>query len=87
MIKEVAGDLEVRAQTSGVTIALVIEAPTVSADPDLLRRVLENLVEGTDARTGTLDPEGGRLPAGADLYFVLMRQLAQNIRGCLAAPA
>jgi zinc transport system substrate-binding protein len=66
---------------------LALGAMCVFAEPQFDRRLVENLVEGTDARTGTLDPEGGRLAPGADLYFVLMRRLAEEIRGCLAAPA
>jgi zinc transport system substrate-binding protein len=62
-------------------------AMCVFAEPQFDRRLVLNLVEGTDARIGTLDPEGGRLPPGPDLYFVLMRRLAEDIRGCLAAPA
>jgi zinc transport system substrate-binding protein len=62
-------------------------AMCVFAEPQFDTRLVENLVEGTDARTGTLDPEGGRLPPGRDLYFALMRRLAEDLRGCLAAPA
>jgi zinc transport system substrate-binding protein len=62
-------------------------AMCVFAEPQFDRRLVQNLVEGTDARIGTLDPEGGTLAPGPDLYFVLMRRLAEDIRGCLAAPA
>lgn len=62
-------------------------ATCVFAEPQFDTRLVQNLVEGTNARTGTLDPEGGRLRPGSDLYFVLMRRLADDLRGCLAAPA
>jgi zinc transport system substrate-binding protein len=62
-------------------------AMCVFAEPQFDRRLVQNLVEGTNARIGTLDPEGGTLPPGPDLYFVLMRRLAEDLRGCLAAPA
>ncbi len=65
---------------------LALGAMCVFAEPQFDRRLVQNLVEGTDARTGTLDPEGGRLPPGPDLYFALMRRLAEDLRGCLAAP-
>ena len=39
--------------------------------------------EGTDVHTGTLDPEGVLLPAGADLYFQLMRNLTTGFKSCL----
>jgi zinc transport system substrate-binding protein len=62
-------------------------AMCVFAEPQFDTRLVQNLVEGTEARTGTLDPEGGRLAPGRDLYFALMRRLAEDLRGCLAAPA
>jgi zinc transport system substrate-binding protein len=62
-------------------------AMCVFAEPQFDTRLVRNLVEGTNARTGTLDPEGGRLAPGRGLYFALMRRLAEDLRGCLAAPA
>lgn len=59
----------------------------VFAEPQFDGRLVANLIEGTRARTGTLDPEGGRLEPGPDLYFTLMRKLADDLRGCLSAPA
>ncbi len=46
-------------------------------------RLVDNLIEGTSARTGTLDAEGGSLDPGPDLYFTLMRKLAGALKGCL----
>jgi zinc transport system substrate-binding protein len=62
-------------------------AMCVFAEPQADRRLVENVIEGTSARTGTLDPEGGQLDPGPDLYFKLLRKLAENLRGCLLAPA
>jgi signal transduction histidine kinase len=42
---DVFDQLEVRAQAAGVTLVHAVAAPTFRADPDLLRRVLENLLE------------------------------------------
>jgi zinc transport system substrate-binding protein len=41
------------------------------------------VVEGTQAKSGTLDPEGTALQAGPDLYFALMRKLAADLKSCL----
>ncbi len=41
----VVDELEARAQSSGVRLSCELDPVMVSADPDLLRRVLENLVE------------------------------------------
>jgi zinc transport system substrate-binding protein len=61
-------------------------AMCVFAEPQFDRRLVDNVVEGTGARIGTLDPEGGNLEPGPDLYFTLMRKLADDLRACLAAP-
>lgn len=62
-------------------------AVCVFTEPQFDTRLVENLIEGTSARSGTLDPEGGRLEPGPDLYFALMRQLAGDLKGCLSPPA
>jgi zinc transport system substrate-binding protein len=62
-------------------------AVCVFAEPQFDARLVDNLIEGTTARSGTLDPEGGRLEPGPELYFALMRQLASDLKGCLAPPA
>jgi len=45
LVAEVFAALELRARDGGVTLAHDLRVATVRADPDLLRRVLENLVE------------------------------------------
>lgn len=58
-------------------------AVCVFAEPQFQPALLATVVEGTNARTGTLDPEGTGLKAGPDLYFTLMRSLADALRQCL----
>jgi zinc transport system substrate-binding protein len=62
-------------------------AVCVFAEPAFDRRLVDSLMEGTSARTGTLDAEGGSLDPGPDLYFMLMRKLAGALKGCLSAAA
>jgi zinc transport system substrate-binding protein len=62
-------------------------AVCVFAEPQIDTRLIDNLIEGTPARSGTLDPEGGALEPGPELYFMLMRTLADNLKSCLAPPA
>jgi zinc transport system substrate-binding protein len=62
-------------------------AVCVFAEPAFDRRLVDSLMEGTSARTGTLDAEGGSLDPGPDLYFTLMRTLASALKGCLGAAA
>lgn len=61
LIDDVLGELEGRAQLAGVHLARQLEAPSLSADPDLLRRVLENLVENAIRHA----PEGSEVTVTA----------------------
>jgi zinc transport system substrate-binding protein len=58
-------------------------AVCVFAEPQFDTRLVDNLVEGTRARTGTIDPEGSRIEAGLELYFALLRTLARDLAACL----
>jgi zinc transport system substrate-binding protein len=66
---------------------LALGAVCVFAEPQVDRRLIDNLIEGTLARTGTLDPEGFALEPEPNLYFTLMRKLAEDLRACLLPPA
>jgi zinc transport system substrate-binding protein len=66
---------------------LSLGAVCVFAEPSFDRRLVDNLIEGTTARVGTLDPEGAALEPGPDLYFALMRKLAGSLKSCLAPSA
>ena len=66
---------------------LTLGAVCVFAEPHLDKRLIDNLTEGTLARTGTLDPEGFALEPEPNLYFSLMRKLAEDLRACLLPPA
>ena len=59
-------------------------AMCVFAEPQFEPKLVATLIEGTPARTATLDPEGASLKAGPDLYFELMRALGKNLSDCLA---
>jgi zinc transport system substrate-binding protein len=56
----------------------------VFAEPQFEPRLVATVMEGSGARQGVLDPEGGAdLAEGPAAYFELMRRLGQNLRGCL----
>ncbi len=59
-------------------------AVCVFAEPWFQPRLVAALTEGTQARSGTLDPEGTKLTPGPQLYFTLMRNLAAGLKACLA---
>jgi len=61
-----------------------LKASCVFAEPQFEPKLVNTLIEGTAARTGSLDPEASTLPAGEGLYFDLMRGLAGSLTKCLA---
>ena len=71
----------IRAKIAGTGSACVFSEPQF--EPKFVR----TLVEGTDAKTGVLDPIGASLPEGKDQYFQVMTNLAKGLNGCLAGPS
>ncbi len=59
-------------------------ATCVFAEPQFEPKLVSVVVEGTEARSGVLDPLGSELEDGPDLYFTLIRNLAKSMRDCLA---
>jgi zinc transport system substrate-binding protein len=60
-------------------------AVCVFSEPMMDAGLVNSVVEGTRARTGTLDPEGLGIEAGPGAYAVLMRNLATGLKACLGA--
>jgi zinc transport system substrate-binding protein len=58
-------------------------AACIFSEPQFKPRLLATITEGTDAKTGVLDPLGAALPSGKDQYFQLMTNLADSLRQCL----
>lgn len=61
-------------------------AVCVFAEPQFEPDIITTLIEGTGARTGTLDPIGSALDAGPAAYFAMMRNIARSLAGCLTPP-
>ncbi|TQV63777.1 MAG: zinc ABC transporter substrate-binding protein [Halothiobacillaceae bacterium] len=59
-------------------------ATCVFSEPQFEPRLVQTLIEGTQARAGTLDPLGANLPSGLEGYEQLLKGLAGNLRQCLA---
>ena len=55
----------------------------VFAEPNFAPTIISAITEGTPAQAGTLDPEGGALTDGPDLYPTLLRGLAASLVDCL----
>ncbi|ANL47433.1 Zn-uptake transporter substrate-binding protein ZnuA [Rhizobium phaseoli] len=60
-------------------------ATCVFAEPQFEPRLVNVVIEGTSARSGVLDPEAATLKAGPDLYFTLMRGIAESMKACLSS--
>jgi zinc transport system substrate-binding protein len=60
-----------------------LKATCVFAEPQFEPKLINVVIEGTDARSGTLDPEGASLVPGENLYFDLMQGIATNLADCL----
>jgi len=60
-----------------------LEAVCVFAEPQFEPRLVETLVEGSDARLGVLDPLGNAIAPGPDAYGDLLVQLARGLADCL----
>lgn len=65
---------------------LALKARCVFSEPQFEPTLVATVIEGTPARTGVLDYLGADVPDGPDLYFTVMRHLAQSLTTCLAAP-
>jgi zinc transport system substrate-binding protein len=68
-------ELKAKLGTSGATC--------VFAEPNFEPAVISAIIEGTPAKAGVLDPEGGALTEGVDLYPELLRGLATSLVDCL----
>jgi zinc transport system substrate-binding protein len=68
-------ELKAKLTTSGATC--------VFAEPNFEPAVISAIIEGTAAKAGVLDPEGGALAEGPELYADLLRGLATSLVDCL----
>ncbi|MEW6445466.1 MAG: zinc ABC transporter substrate-binding protein [Pseudomonadota bacterium] len=60
-------------------------ATCVFSEPQFEPKLVQTLIEGANARAGVLDPLGANLPSGLEGYESLLRNLSENLGGCLAA--
>lgn len=59
-------------------------AACVFAEPQFEPQLVSTVTEGTQAKSGVLDPLGADLEDGPDLYFNLIRNMSASISGCLS---
>jgi zinc transport system substrate-binding protein len=61
-----------------------LKSTCVFAEPQFEPKLINVVLEGTNARTGVLDPEAGTLDKGEDLYSKMMLGIATSLRDCLS---
>lgn len=61
-----------------------LNARCVFAEPNFQPNLVNAVIEGTQAHSGTLDPEGTMIEPGPEAYTTLIRNLAAGLRSCLA---
>jgi zinc transport system substrate-binding protein len=61
------------------------QARCVFREPNFAPSLVDAVAADTDVSIGVLDPEGAALDAGPELYFKLMRNIAESIRACLTS--
>ncbi|WP_186415442.1 MULTISPECIES: zinc ABC transporter substrate-binding protein ZnuA [unclassified Pannonibacter] len=59
-------------------------AVCVFSEPQFEPKLVSVLIEGTDVRTGVLDPLGADVANGKDLYFEVTRNMAASLKSCLS---
>jgi len=60
-----------------------LQARCVFAEPQFEPRLVQVVIEGTAAKTATLDPLGAEIADGPELYFEMMRANAASLKACL----
>ncbi|MFP1633374.1 zinc ABC transporter substrate-binding protein [Zhengella sp. ZM62] len=69
---------EIRDRIAGMS------AVCVFSEPQFEPKLVETVIEGTEARNGVIDPLGADLPAGPDLYFTVIGEMAKSLHTCLS---
>lgn len=59
-------------------------AACVFAEPQFEPKLVATVTEGTSAKAGVLDPLGAEIADGPELYFQVIRNLANSIKDCLS---
>jgi len=57
----------------------------VMTEPQFDPRLVHVIVQGVEAKVGSVDPLGSAIPSGPELYFTLLRDMATSFRTCLSS--
>ena len=61
----------------------MLGAVCVLSEPQFPGKLVTSVIEGSQARTAVVDPEGGTLVPGPELYFEMMHNMAASLKSCL----
>ncbi|MDJ0613955.1 MAG: zinc ABC transporter substrate-binding protein [Rhizobiaceae bacterium] len=61
-----------------------LKASCVFSEPQFEPKLVTTITEGTQAKSGVLDPLGAGIEDGPELYFTLIRNMAASFETCLA---
>lgn len=61
-----------------------LSATCVFGEPQFEPKLASVVIEGSEAKSGTLDPLGAAIEPGPDLYFELMHNMADSFASCLS---
>ena len=61
-----------------------LSATCVFSEPQFEPKLVATVTEGTNAGTGVLDPHGATIEDGPELYFTLLRNMANSFEDCLS---
>lgn len=61
-----------------------LSANCVFSEPQFEPKLVATVTEGTQAKTGVLDPLGTSIKNGPELYFTLIREMAASFETCLS---
>jgi zinc transport system substrate-binding protein len=62
-----------------------LNAVCVFSEPQFESKLVQTVTEGTDAKSGVLDPLGTGIENGPELYFTLIKNMATSFKTCLSA--
>ena len=58
-------------------------ASCVFKEPQFRAKIVNTVIEDTNAQVGTLDPLGADLTSGPNMYLELLKSIASNLKTCL----
>ena len=61
-----------------------LDVTCVMTEPQFDPRLVHVIVQGADAKVGSVDPLGSAIKSGPEHYFTLLRDMATSFKGCLS---